>query len=76
MCKFVCIVVSLKIANIRLNIQGTLYVQITWNNLHIVCVFVGIAEPGDRAVQGVSMRPLGFWDCGFETHRSLEVFLF
>jgi hypothetical protein len=75
MYKFVCVVVFPKIANTILNIQESLYAQITWNSLHIACVFVGITDTGDRAVSGVSMRLLACWDCGFETHRGLDVLL-
>jgi hypothetical protein len=28
-----------------------------------------------RAVRGVGLRPLTFWDCGFESHREMSVCL-
>jgi len=27
------------------------------------------ADPSGRADQGVGLRPLACWDCGFESHR-------
>jgi hypothetical protein len=27
------------------------------------------ADPSDRAFQGVGLRPLACWDCGFESRR-------
>jgi len=37
------------------------------NNLIILyCVY---ADPIDRTVKGVDLRPLNFWDCRFESHR-------
>jgi len=27
------------------------------------------AGPSDRAVEGVGLRPLACWNCGFESHR-------
>jgi hypothetical protein len=28
-----------------------------------------IADPSGRAVYGMGLRPLAYWDCGFESHR-------
>ena len=40
---------------------------------HIVLYFGGPvrypADPSDRAVQGVGVRPIACWDCGFESRR-------
>ena len=36
----------------------------------------GKTDPGGRAVQGVGLRPLSCWDCGFESrlvHGSLSL---
>jgi len=29
----------------------------------------GSTDPSGRAVYGVGLRPLAFWDCGLESHR-------
>jgi len=34
-----------------------------------------LAGPSGRAVWGVCLRPLACWDCGFESHRSIDVCL-
>jgi len=31
------------------------------------------AGPGGRAVYGVDLQPLACWDCGFESHRGMNV---
>jgi hypothetical protein len=33
------------------------------------------AEHGDRTIWGVGLRPLACWDCGFESHRAMDVCL-
>ena len=40
------------------------YIILFWGN----SIF-SFAVPSGRAVYGIDLRPLAFWDCGFETHR-------
>ena len=32
-------------------------------------------DPGNRAVQGVFLRPLTWWDCGFESRGGYDTYL-
>jgi hypothetical protein len=43
--------------------------------IDIAVVEFNTADPGGCAVQGVCLRPLACWDCGFEFRRDIPVCL-
>jgi len=46
--------------------------KICW---YLVSLYMSVADPGGGAVKGVGLRPLTCWDCGFESHRGVDVCL-
>jgi len=48
-------------------VKITLFV---FRNIIIIVCFK--ADPSSRAVWGVGLRPLAYWDCGFESRRGHE----
>jgi len=38
-------------------------------------VLLKLAGPSCRAVEGIGLRPLACWDCGFESHRGAWMFV-
>ena len=54
--------------------KNTTLSSITWQKIVVTFTILSnmgsrIAGPSSRAVQGVGLRPLVCWDCGFESHR-------
>ena len=41
----------------------------SFNISQVLLLVIKCADPGGRAVKGVGLRPLAFWDCGFESLR-------
>jgi hypothetical protein len=42
----------------------------------LVLLIVVFSGPSDHAVLGVGLRPFACWDCGFESRRGMDVYLF
>jgi hypothetical protein len=40
-----------------------------WTKTYFSKLLVFQADPSDRAVSGVGLRPIACWDCGFESRR-------
>jgi len=46
---------------------STVHIRSYWEQ-HLKVTHNLSADPSGRAVQGVGLRPLAYWDCGFESH--------